>query len=222
MTKVKLVTGYVPIRNHPRSAEEYGRLGDELAKVKVPLRAFYAQVENCWLYKMLLRLPYTVTHSVADNPTKNTLEYHIVNHQKTAWLLDASLLDPGPDIFVWVDYGIMHLPGVTPQVIEDFAAKVGGEDIQIPGCWTPRVITDEGPCWRFCGSVLICPRNRLHELNLAVQASVLKHVQLTKNVSWEVNTWARVEEAGRLPIEWYKADHNATLFTDYRPPNAQI
>jgi hypothetical protein len=48
-----------------------------------------------------------------------------------------------------------------------------------------------------------------------IQAIALLHINVTKNVTWEVNTLARAEQTGKLPIRWYAADHNETMFTNY-------
>lgn len=218
MSRVKLVTGFVPIEGHPRTAADYGALGAELANTTVPLQAFHAQLRDCWLYGMLAELPYAVTHSEGDNPRKNTLAYHIVNHQKTAWLLEASLEDRESDVFVWVDYGITHLPGVTTAVIEECARAIADDPpttITVPGCWNESPVSDAFPCWRFCGSVLICPRHHLRDLDQAVRVHAFRCVQATRNVPWEVNTWARVEQSREVSIAWYRADHDQTLFTNY-------
>jgi hypothetical protein len=58
----------------------------------------------------------------------------------------------------------------------------------------------------------------VHRLYKAVKTAALRHIDMTKNVEWEVNTLARVEIAGQVPIRWYQADHNETLFTGYVPP----
>lgn len=218
MSRLKFVTGYVPIEGHPRTAAEYAALGAELAKARIPLRSFHRRLSDCWLHGMLSTLPYPVTHSAGDNPAKNTLDYHVVTHQKTAWLLEASVDDPESDLFVWIDLGVMRLPGVTVTLVESFARVLADRppaEVTIPGCWDVSPISDEFPCWRFCGGVLICPRRHLHSLDLAVKKSALRRVEETRNVSWEVNTWARVEQSGSVPITWYRADHDETLFTGY-------
>jgi len=218
MTTVRLVTGYVPIPGHPRTPAEYREAGSELMKARVPVRAFEARLADCWLHRMIAGLPYEVTHSRGDNPDKNTLAYHAVNHQKTAWLLQEAREDREADVLVWVDYGIMRLPGMSAEVLEAFAAAVAAAPprrVTIPGCWERGPVSDAFPCWRFCGAVLICPREDALRLDLAVRARAWHHVEATRNVAWEVNTWARVELSGDVPIAWYRANHDATLFTSY-------
>lgn len=223
--KVKLITGYSPIPNHPRTADEYGKLGDNFRKItKVPIKAFYTQPNSLWMNKLVWEAPFEPTISAGDNPKKNTLGYHAVNHQKTEWLLRGMLEDPGFDAYVWVDYGICHLPGVTAELIEDFALRIGKNDFAIPGCWGKPGhmddVVDDYPSWRFCGSVLVVPREHVLAFDAAVKLSTTRHLQRYRRVSWEVNTWARVENRHpALPIRWYKADHDHTLFSNYEAPN---
>lgn len=214
--KAKLVTGYVPIPEHPRGPKEYGELGEKLGGVPVPKKAFYDQFQNTWMAKYILGLNFTPKPSEYDNPAKNTTIYHCVNHEKTTWLRQAADDDPSADILVWVDYGIFRLPGVTNQVIYEFMEKLDDKAIYAPGCWDkPLAIEAAYPCWRFCGSVIAVPRRMVDDFDYGCRVAARQHISATRNVEWEVNTWARVEQsrAFKAPIHWYKADHDATLFT---------
>lgn len=215
MQKIKIVTGYVPIAGHPRTPKEYGEFGEKLKELKAPVQPFYGVVTSCWLYDLIRALPFEPVWSVADNPQKNTLAYHCVQHQKFDWLYQASKLDDEADTFVWLDYGITHVPGVTPAVINTFLDRVKKRDMAIPGCWPIGEIDDSKPCWRFCGGLMVVPRKHIQPLKNLIQAIVMLHVNVTKNVTWEVNSLARVEQTGKLPIRWYSADHNQTMFENY-------
>ncbi len=228
---IQVVTGYVPLKNFPRSAAEYGKLGEELfvplVTAGVNVKRYMEPVDMCWLHKFVSRFKEPPYPSVADNPAKNTLAYHIVQHQKFAWLLKAAIEDPRPDAYVWLDYGIGHLDGVTPVVVGDFLDQVLAnphEAVSVPGCWPrdPANIDLRTPCWRFCGGIMVVPRPLVHKLYKAVKTAALKHIEMTKNVEWEVNTLARAEIAGRVPIRWYQADHNATMFTNYAEPADEV
>jgi len=222
--KARLVTGYVPIPNHPRTAEEYGALGERLSGVPVQKKAFYSRVEDTWLHKFIRTLPWVPSPSDHDNPAKNTLAYHCVNHQKTSWLVQAADEYPDADVLVWVDYGVFRLPGVTNQAIYEFMEKLDDKAIYAPGCWPlPAtaanycVVEAAYPCWRFCGSVLAVPRKMVDALDFACRVAARQHIGSTRNVEWEVNTWARVEakhiHKKTLKFHWYKADHDVSLFT---------
>ena len=220
----KLVTGYIPIARHPRTAKEYGDLGEELfgkldcAGGEFSIHPFYETLAETWLWKMIHNQPFEVSHSSGDNPEKNSLAYHCVNHQKFGWLLKAAIQDPRPETFIWMDYGISHLAGVTPAVVNEFMASVRPDDFAIPGCWPTEglLLSDFFPCWRVCGSVFVVPRKHLHKLYKGVKYAVAQHMQKHRNVPWEVNTLAEAEKNKLIPpFRWYEADHNSTMFTNY-------
>jgi len=214
-----VVTGYVEIPEHPRKREVYDQLGDRLAELRAaPIRAIRGALIDCWLYEQVRGRP--VEHAVADNPKKNSLAYHVVQHQKTAWLLQALEANPWAEVLVWIDYGIFHQPGVSVEAIDAFLARACAETgIAIPGCWERAESMDAidltQPCWRFCGSSLVCHRRYLEPLDAAIRGDVIDRLDTTGYVSWEVNAWARVELSTALPIRWYRGDHNQTQFTGY-------
>lgn len=221
--KTRLVTGYVPIPNHPRTAKEYGDLGEKLGGVPVRKKCFYNKLDDLWLTKYIHMLPFVPRASEGDNPAKNSLAYHAVNHQKTTWLVQAADEYPDDDWLVWVDYGVFSQPGISSQVIYEMFERLEGTPdtcIYAPGCWDkPGVIEAAYPCWRFCGSVLAVPRKMVDQLDFECRVAARKHISSTKNIEWETNTLARVEAKTKLPFRVYKADHNATLFTAFPEPS---
>lgn len=213
--RARLVTGYVPLPDHPRSAETYGQLGEMLGGVPVRKKAFYQRVEETWLWRFVRSLPVVPRVSGGDNPAKNTLAYHCVQHQKTEWLLAAVEAYPDEDVYVWVDYGIFHQPGICNEAIYNFMERVKDDAIYAPGCWDKHPVVESAfPSWRFCGSVLAVPKKFVPLLHFACVRTAMKHIRQTNNVEWEVNTWARVELTDKLPWHCYKADHNVSQFTN--------
>jgi hypothetical protein len=223
---ITVVSAFVPIPGHPRSEAEYHQLAEPLVAMRdrIPLMVAEGELDKCWLFRHLYD-QYAMdtshfSHSVSDNPQKNSLAYHIVQAQKTEWLELAMAVDFLSDVFVWIDYGIFHVPGVTPRVIEEFVKRVDSETaIAIPGCWEQGSFTysDEHPCWRFCGGVMVVPRKYVRPLNLAMKREYVRWLMENHIVSWEVNTLARVEYLEPdLPFCWYKADHDKTMFTNYK------
>lgn len=224
---VKVVTGFVPIQNHPRKPEDYLEQGDQLfgelyqqKAMSTPATAMLEHVDTCWLFQYLTSqgAGYKFKHSEGDNPKKNTVAYHITQHQKTHWMMTAMAHDQGQhDVYVWIDMGISHVPGVTATVIADYLRKVENEKvIAIPGCVpSPDAVDDANPCWRFCGGLIACPAKYLVKFDAAVKLEAIEHLERTGNLSWEVNTWARLEKKNQLPLWWYQADHNETMFSAY-------
>lgn len=214
---LKVVTAYAYIPGHPRKADEYEALGMRLRECDIPLQFILGDPRLTWLHEYIKWGGLKPTHSVSDNPKKNSLVYHCVQHEKLQYLITAAEHDHDSDAFAWVDYGIFSVPGVTATVIEEWFRKSEEEKaIVIPGCWDkPEVISDEHPCWRFCGGVFVVPRRFLIPMQVALQSNVIRHIEKTNNVSWEVNTFARLEQETDLPFWWYKADHDASIFTSY-------
>jgi hypothetical protein len=161
------VTGFVPIPGHPRSVEEYLRLGEKLLGSDIPILTMRSELEGCWLYQHLAERGGSTTWSVDNNPRKNTLAYHCVQAQKTEWLAAAEDHLPKwcqlPDVLVWIDFGIYNIPGITPRILQDFLRRADGEQaICIPGCWPKKQNHDDRyPNWRFCGGTLIMPRGNV-------------------------------------------------------------
>lgn len=220
MTEVMIVTGYVPLIGHPRTPEEYGKLGARLGELPFPIQRFYQTVEDCWLWKFIDQLPFRITHFVADNPQKNTLAYLCVIHQKFEWLLRAMKQHEDIDVFVWIDYGIYSVPGMECEPIVEMLGRVKRNDLAIPGCWSKtdhRVahIDDRIPNWRFCGGVFVVDRRDISMLYDAVKLMATQRIMQTHNATWEVNTLARIDLQNVLPIRWYLADHDTSLFTGY-------
>lgn len=222
---VLLVSGFVPIEGHPRTTEEYEELFNKLTEVTKlidqPIYFFQHSIDSCWLFQYLQWSKLSPTHSVADNPKKNTLAYHIVNHQKLRWMCAAAEAKPHVDTLAWIDAGILSVPGVA---IEDIAYAVNAakneKTIVIPGCWgrpEAKLSPDSQVNWRFCGGFFVCPRTYLADFETAFRAETMRHLRETGNLSWEVNTLQRLEQysAIRLPIWHYQADHNASMFRNY-------
>jgi len=220
---IAVVTGFVPIPDHPRSEAEYRKLGRKLLNAQVPqdeavLMALEMNLRDCWLYQYLNWRGSEFTHSVSDNPRKNTPAYHIVQSQKSEFLLEAARAHGhDAEVYVWVDYGIYHLPGMIDEILVDFLRQAKNEkSITIPGCWDRNYTYDDNhPCWRFCGGVMIVPRRNLIEFDTMWKSEYISWLKKSNNLSWEVNTLARMEAHG-FPIWHYRADHNHTIFTAYR------
>jgi hypothetical protein len=178
------------------------------------------QLEDCWLHKYITGKQLSPIWSTDGNPQKNTLKYQIATHQKFAWLAMALAFDPTPDTFVWLDYGIFHVPGVTVEIITEFLGRLREHDFAIPGCWTKddpscTSVGDDHPNWRFCGGVMVVPREQVVPFFAAIRRQVCAHLSFTNRITWDVNNVAAVERGGKLPIRWYQADHNETMFTGY-------
>jgi hypothetical protein len=210
----------VPLADNPRPAAEYARRGELLrdALSGHDSHMFLETVRDLWMTPFIEGLAnhHTIKHQAGDNPAKNTVEYHAVQHNKLEWLERAAMNLPETDTFVWMDYGIMALPGFTKDLLTEFLGRVKQHDLAIPGCWPKKEINDAYPCWRFCGSMFIVPREDVFPLNRAFKSVTRLYVRSMRDVTWEVNDLARVELLHVGPhMRWYEADHNARMLTEY-------
>ncbi len=216
---VKVVTGYIDIPNHPRGANDYRALGEQLLGSLGDVEALVFDsekltVQDTWLAGYTRTIS-NLSHAVADNPEKNSLAYHCVQHEKFTWLAQAAELEQA-DFYVWIDFGILHLKDVTASVIQNYLSRVEnyGHAVVMPGCWPKqREVSHQIPCWRFCGGLISVPRGLMKSFAHLVRGVTARQIAETHVVEWEVNSLARVELLDQIPIQWYKADHNATMFT---------
>lgn len=218
--KVKVVTAYVPIEGHTRSAAEYGKLGDQLrgALGDHTPEVFYQDIRSLWMTPFIEQIArgHPINHSQGDNPQKNSMEYHAVQHNKLEWLEMAAGRDTESETFIWLDYGCMLQPGFNKDLLTEFLGRVKKNDLAMPGCWEKKAINDHHPCWRFCGTLFIVPRDDIRPLNKTFKAVTRLRVRAMRNVSWEVNDLAAMELMHVGPhIRWYAADHNARMLTGY-------
>lgn len=220
MAALKVVTGFVPIPGHPRSEKEYHDLGCTLVSGLIQ-GGYELHVGACGLATCALSDFITPSMHVkaGDNPAKNTWAYHAVQHQKFMFLYEAyQNTIEHPDAYVWIDYGILHVPGVTMDVICNYLNHVrDGDTIDIPGCWTTEeaaaVLPSDFPVWRFCGGLIKVPSSLIPKFCVQSIVTAAAYLKINQAVEWEVNTLARLEALEILPIRWYQADHNQTMFT---------
>lgn len=223
MGNLKVVTGFIPLPNHPRPEADYHELGIRLI-AGIQHAGFPVYVGNGTVLKTALRefVDARTTPKEGDNSQKNTVEYHCVQHQKFMWLYEAyQNTAVHPDNYVWIDYGILHVPGVTMDVIRKYLNRVRDDAysiISIPGCWDNRATDEElsleYPVWRFCGGLMKVPASLVPKFCVQAMVTAAYWMKLTRRAEWEVNTLARLEQLDLLPIRWYKADHNQTMFTE--------
>jgi hypothetical protein len=213
--RLVVVTGYVQLPDNPRTHAEYEHLGARLGELReASVLPFCCSLEDCWLD--VHTRDKNVKHAIADNPKKNTRAYHVVQHQKTAWLLQAREIEPLADVLIWLDYGIFHQTGVTAQVIDDFLRAVRERpSFAIPGAWELSSGAVDWPDWHFCGSTIVVPSECTPAFHETVRSVTLERLSRDNFLTWEVNDWATAERRGNLPIQWYKADHDQTQFTNY-------
>jgi hypothetical protein len=226
----RVVTGYVRLDNGNRPHATYRDLGSRLLSLGVPMTAFVdplgaagidvgrgvdvrsAGLDECWLWQQgrQARLP-------PGNPVKDTVAYHAVQHEKTAWLA-AVAADCPENMLAWVDFGILHVPGATEAgvrgLVERVSARAPRDRVTVASIWgppQPEQIETQSVQWWCAGGVLIVPRTMAGWLDRRVRESAAGLLAATGSVTWEVNVWAEVWSRHPDRFCSYRCDHNASI-----------
>lgn len=228
-----LVTGYCRLDAGHRGHDRFVELGNRLFSLGLPTVAFLdepeafdvpdscqvqsASLSSCYLYDATrhAKSPY-------PNDGKDTVDYMVVQHQKSQWLyeaLDATVAD----VAVWVDLGILHVPGVSERLILEFYQRLSGAwtgRIALPSIWPLTIdslVDYTRPAWYFAGGVCVMPRPLALWFSDRVETYARRQIQRSGLTTWEVNTWAAVARDHLHRFAPYPANHDGSLFAGYQP-----
>ncbi len=229
-----LVTGYVRLDAAHRGNDRYSDLGGRLLGTGLPMVACLdpaagveapatttvlpATLEDCWYRRVVGGLPLPA----AANPAKDTLDFLAVTHQKARWMADAAA-HTDAEVLAWVDFGIVHVPGVTPDVIRLFFDRLSRARLDVvtaPSIWglpRPGQVDFDRPAWFFAGGVLIVPRGLAHRFATSVEETAMAIAGRTRTATWEVNTWSALAATAPELFTSYRCDHDVSLFEHFRP-----
>ena len=209
-----LVTGYIRLDLPNRSHDEYDRLGRQLVDAAREggheVQTFGGRVDDCWHWSLSegATLP-------LGNPDKDTREFHAVQHEKTSWVVDASEKTDA-NILVWMDYGLLHVPGITADMVSQFleraAAYAPRDRLGMASIWGAPF---RQPDWRsvewWCaGGVFTVPRSLAFAWHDAVVDRAIA-MRSDGHVTWEVNTWATAWARWSNVARPWLCDHNETI-----------
>ena len=209
-----LVTGYVRLDLPNRQHAKYERLGGELVAAAEAgghqVMIGGGAVEDCWHWHLSEGAEIPI-----GNPAKDTREFHAVQHQKTSWVLDAAE-QTDADILVWMDYGLLHVPGITagmvPQFLDRAARESPRDRVGMASIWgAPFRRPDwQTPEWWCAGGVFTVPRSMAFAWHDAVVDRAVA-LRSEGKVTWEVNTWAAAWcRWSNVVLPWL-CDHNETI-----------
>ena len=141
------------------------------------------------------------------NIKKDTREYLSLMNRKLDFMIISLPFVKTPNV-AWIDFGIIKIFKNTEQTLRKLDhINIPLDKVLIPGC-----VSQKQECkvdhvhWRFCGGVFFGSKaviEKFHIYSKEIQTYVL---------TWEVNIWALVEQKHPHFFQWYKADHNDTIF----------
>ena len=206
------MTGYVRLDLPNRSHAEYERLGGRLVEVAeragFPVVVAGGAVDDCWHWPVSdgARLP-------EGNPDKDTRAFHAVQHQKTAWVADAAERLDVPAL-VWLDFGILHVPGVTEEAVVAFLERASrpARAIGMASIWGPpgALPWPQRVAWHCAGGAFVAPARLARAWHEQVVSAAVD-VRLRGWATWEVNDWAWAWHRAPHLVSSWPYDHDATL-----------
>lgn len=142
------------------------------------------------------------------NPSKNTLDYMIIQNSKPELLYKSFSLTKD-DLLFWLDSGVTHIMKNPEETLKKlYSIPNLDKGLIIPGCW-PINDNLEDINWRFCGGFF---KGEREILEYFYKQSKIAIKNILPKATWEVNVWAWMEKNMRFPFKWYQADHNDTFF----------
>lgn len=232
MNNVAVITGYVPLDVKHMNESEFHRLGMQLIAAcqaaEVPCYVFnHFPYEKCWLAQ---EKPPMVGANPRAHDRFDTDEQHaknnVVCNQFIEWAWEVYKDNPKLDVVVMMTYTVTKQGGFTnnqvqPRHITQFLERVKQykfNDIPVPGISESRVVNTFGHNWRFCGSTHLWPTRWLKEIRHEYKKQVRSFIKAHNKTPLDLAIWPAVENNTDLPYRWYKAEYDATQFTNFEPP----
>jgi hypothetical protein len=143
------------------------------------------------------------------NSKKDTVEYMAIQLMKLSLCAKAATDSRiSSSHIAWIDFGIFHMitnKDMVKKFLLNYSPPIRCHKILNPGCWNKGNYNIwNSIAWRFCGSLLVGPRNSWTAAYTLQQKLVFENLP---KLTWEVNYWTLMEDV----FDWYKADHNDSI-----------
>ena len=171
------------------------------------------------------------------NPHKDTLEYMMVQCQKSEWMAIAEQLSSQTDSeqtkeYVWVDFGIFHmfhgkidvfqieLYTMRARIHQRLFRNKESSRLTFARCWDPANHIYHGNIykdvnWLFAGSVFGGGANIIRQFALRVREKCLQVMRSKNTLMWEINIWALIYRESESLFSLYPSDHSEIIFRGY-------
>ena len=166
------------------------------------------------------------------NPAKDTLEYMMVQCQKSEWMAIASQLDPRVPEYVWVDFGAFHMFQGKIDVFQSELYRMRSRvnrRLLLSGtccnrmifarCWDPNHIyygdIYKDVNWLFAGSVFGGGITAINTFALKMREKCLQILRGKNTLMWEINIWVLIYRESPELFSLYPSDHSDIIFRGY-------
>ena len=177
-----------------------------------------------WPYKSLAN-KFSVN---TGNPSKDTLEYMMVQCQKTEWLSIACSLCVGSmEEIVWMDFGIFHMFNGKIDVFQTEIYKMRSrvsrrviESITIASCMSPKSVSWNSNfyrdvVWLFAGSVFGGGRQAILRFAYLMREKCFQVLREKNTLMWEINIWALLYKDFSDFFNLYTSNHSDIILRGY-------
>ena len=170
---------------------------------------------------LYINLGITSQHDLKETSTnpKDNVKYMILMNSKP-YFLKLALEHTDMNTLCWIDFGIFKITDDVEQFKYNFS-KIGYDPLDkvlIPGGFRKKALLDLADMrqvyWRFLGGIVVCPRN-LVEIFYKKHIEELNKILIHNEITWEVNIWCNIEYNNPDLIQYFRADHNKTMFGFY-------
>jgi hypothetical protein len=174
------------------------------------------------------------------NHRKDTLEYMMVQCQKTEWMAIASQWNQNQNQnqngtrkkiseYVWIDFGAFHMFQGKIDVFQselykmrsriNMCADVAKAQITIARCWDPNHVhygdIYKDVNWLFAGSVFGGSSVAVIEFAFKMREKCIRILREKNTLMWEINVWALIYRESPELFSLYPSDHSEILFRGY-------
>ena len=176
------------------------------------------------------------------NPTKDTLEYMMVQCQKSEWMAIASQIEGGqggrrgqggrgPAEYIWVDFGAFHMFQGKIDVFQTELYRMRSRvncrlllsgasgQMTFARCWDPNHIyygdIYRDVNWLFAGSVFGGGITAINTFALKMREKCLQILREKNTLMWEINIWTLIYRESPNLFTLYPSDHSDIIFRGY-------
>jgi len=235
------------VNSFARKPDFYKNSGTQLMKIKIPKIIFIdetviSQFENplpeyntiipykwsdIYLYKYKENLKNII---FKENPAKNTVEYMMVQCNKTEWVRKAIQINKyDSDQYMWIDFGIYQIVdrlNISEETkykrFNHYMTQIQSSKynlVRIPYIYKDAIHTCpniyENICWTFAGSLFGGNKEKLIIFADLMKSYCMCLIKMKNWLMWEINIWAIIYTDHPQYFDLYYGNHDTSMLENY-------
>jgi hypothetical protein len=239
-----IVSGFIADINKTRSLDLYLKHGQVLMTIKIPKVIFIDETiidrisnplpeyntiipfkfSDMYYYPYMDVLKSNVRYNT-NSPTKDSIEYMMIQCYKTEWMRRAIELDLyHTEQYMWIDFGIHHVFEKSVDSISHLHQLVHSVEnyktslVRIPFMnlfYIEQYDPYRWPCWYFAGGVFGGHKDSLIKFADYMKEYCLRIIKEKNWIMWEINIWAFIRKDHKELFDLYYGGHDDSIFLNY-------